>query len=198
VNVRSIDASAPPLFDAQKRAIARAGADLISNMQPIIITGGTTTLAFAQTLSEHCAEVFTHSLEIASTLLQHGHSKVTMPGGTIYRERDIVLDAFGSNANANACASAEIAFTSCHAISKWGMTETDPFVARAQSMILSRAQKIVVLADSSKIRRTSSIVVADLSRVSVLITDDGVEREDLSEFQAAGVRVIVAAVNYGS
>jgi DeoR/GlpR family transcriptional regulator of sugar metabolism len=50
------------------------------------------------------------------------------------------------------------------------------------------------MADSSKLRRKSAMIVAGLDRINTIVTDDGAKPEELEEFQAAGIKVIVAKV----
>jgi DeoR family ulaG and ulaABCDEF operon transcriptional repressor len=59
--------------------------------------------------------------------------------------------------------------------------------------LLKRAETLVVLADSRKLRQRSSMIVAGLDRISVLITDDDATEDELQPFRSAGIRVIQAA-----
>jgi DeoR family transcriptional regulator, aga operon transcriptional repressor len=54
------------------------------------------------------------------------------------------------------------------------------------------AQKVVVVADHSKFGVVALAKIASLSRVDVLVTDDGADREMLREIELAGVQVVVA------
>ena len=73
--------------------------------------------------------------------------------------------------------------------------EVDPLIARAEAKLLKRAERLVVLADSSKFEPRGSLVVCPLSRVSLLITDDGITEAALAMLANAGVEVIVAPVD---
>jgi DeoR/GlpR family transcriptional regulator of sugar metabolism len=50
------------------------------------------------------------------------------------------------------------------------------------------------MADSSKLRRKSAMIVAGLDRIHTIVTDDGARQEELEDFRAAGIKVIVARV----
>jgi DeoR family ulaG and ulaABCDEF operon transcriptional repressor len=50
------------------------------------------------------------------------------------------------------------------------------------------------MADSRKLRNRSSMVVAGLDRISVLVTDSGARPEELEVFRTAGIQVIVVEV----
>ena len=50
------------------------------------------------------------------------------------------------------------------------------------------------MADARKLRSRSSMAVAPLSRIDVVVTDDGAQEEDLAPLRRAGLEVIVAPV----
>ena len=70
------------------------------------------------------------------------------------------------------------------------MIEGDPLVARAETKLLKRAEKLVVLADSSKFVSRGSLVVCPLSRIHILITDRAAPASALAMLREAGVQTI--------
>ena len=66
---------------------------------------------------------------------------------------------------------------------------------RPPSVVTSTRSPNVVMADSTKLRRKSSMVVAALDKVTTLITDSRASREEIETFKAGGVEVIVAEVS---
>jgi DeoR family ulaG and ulaABCDEF operon transcriptional repressor len=52
---------------------------------------------------------------------------------------------------------------------------------------------VVVLADSSKFSIKARHISIPMSRISTLITDDGVTEEDLDMLKGAGVNVVIAS-----
>jgi DeoR family ulaG and ulaABCDEF operon transcriptional repressor len=85
-------------------------------------------------------------------------------------------------------------FAGCYGIGRYGIMEADPLIAQAESRLLERAERLVVMADSRKLRNRSSMIVAGLERISVLITDDGARSEELEVFRTAGIELIVVPV----
>ena len=73
------------------------------------------------------------------------------------------------------------------------MMESDPLNVQAIRKLLERSSHCVVLADSSKLSRTSSMIVA--KDIGTLITDEGATPPELAGFAEAGVNVIVASVS---
>jgi len=72
-----------------------------------------------------------------------------------------------------------------------GVIEGDPLIARAETKLLRRADKLVVLADASKFAQRGSLVVCPLTRIHILITDRASPPEALAMLRDAGVETIV-------
>jgi DeoR family ulaG and ulaABCDEF operon transcriptional repressor len=176
----------------QKRAIACAAAQLLTPGESIIINGGTTTFALAEFLVDHELDILTNSFAMAAQLLATSRNRVTLPGGTIYREQNIILSPFEHDAIENFWG--HRLFTGCYGVNRFGIMEADPLIVQAQRKLLRRSENVVVMADSSKLRRKSAMIVAALDKVRTLVTDDGASAEELDTFRAAGVEVIVASI----
>jgi DeoR family ulaG and ulaABCDEF operon transcriptional repressor len=177
----------------QKRAIARAAAALIEDGDSIIISGGTTTYALVEFLTERSLDILTNSIPIVTQLLATSRNRVTIPGGTIFREQNIVLSPFDNDTIENF--RAEKMFTGCFGINRFGLMEADPLIAQSHSRLLRRAEKLIVMVDSSKLERRSSMIVADLERISTVIIDEDATDEQLSVLRKAGIDVVTAKVD---
>jgi DeoR family ulaG and ulaABCDEF operon transcriptional repressor len=177
----------------QKRAIARAAAALISPGESIIINGGTTTFALVEFLSDQELDILTNSFPIAAQLLATSGNRITLPGGTIFREQNVVLSPYENDSIENFLG--DKLFTSCYGVNRFGIMEADPLIVQAQRKLLKRSEKVVVMADSTKLKRKSSMVVAALKDITTLITDSGASAEELELFKSAGVEVIVVQVS---
>lgn len=173
---------------AEKRAIARAAVDLIEDGESIIINGGTTTYAMVEFLAAHTLDVLTNSIPIVTRLLATSRNRVLLPGGTIYREQNIVLSPYDNDGIEHFWG--QKLFTGCYGLNRFGMMETDPLIVQAQAKLLKRAEELVVMADSRKLRQRSPMIVAKLERISTLITDDGATEQELEMFREAGITVI--------
>ena len=174
----------------QKRAIARAASRLIQDNDSIIIAGGTTTYALVEYLGRLKIDIFTNSFQIAAQLLATSN-RITMPGGTIYREQGLVLSPHPDSTIANFRATK--LFVGCFGIDRFGLMETDPLIVHSTTALLDRAEEIIVLADSRKLQQRSAMIVAPLSRINTLVTDAEARPHDLDVLRSAGVQVIVAA-----
>jgi DeoR family transcriptional regulator, ulaG and ulaABCDEF operon transcriptional repressor len=178
---------------AEKRAIGKAAAALIEPGDSLIISGGTTTFALMEFLPPEGLDILTNSVPIITHLLANSRNRVTVPGGTIYREQNIVLSPFDDDASNHF--SARTLFAGCFGLNRFGLMEADPLIVQAQMRLLRRCEQLIVLADSRKLRQRSSIVVAGLERVTVLVTDAGAPEADLEVFRSAGVSVVRAPID---
>jgi DeoR family ulaG and ulaABCDEF operon transcriptional repressor len=176
----------------QKRAIARAAAALIAPGESIIINGGTTTYALVEFLENSDLDILTNSFPIAAKLLATSRNRITLPGGTIFREQNIVLSPFENDTVASFWGNK--LFVGCYGLNRFGMMEADPLIVQAQTKLLKRCEHVIVMADSSKLRRKSAMIVAGLDRIQTIVTDDGARPEELEDFRTAGIKVIVAKV----
>ena len=70
--------------------------------------------------------------------------------------------------------------------------ESDPLVIQSEQKLLGQTDELVVLADSSKFKRRSPLLICPLQRIDVLITDDRVDDKSVNMLESAGVTVIVA------
>ena len=73
-----------------------------------------------------------------------------------------------------------------------GIVEVDPLIARAEVKLIKRADRLIILADSTKFTPKGNLLVCPLSRVSILITDDGVSPEAVALLEEQGVTVRIA------
>lgn len=176
----------------RRGAIARATAELCEDGESIIINAGTTTFQMAEYLRHRRLLILTNGFPMASELIAPGRNRIVLPGGEIYREQGIVLPPFDQDAIQYDTASRM--FMSCYSISPFGIIEGDPPIARAAAKLLCRADKHIVMADSSKLEQRGSMAVRPLSRVHTLITDDAAPTSALDPVRQAGVNVVIVGV----
>lgn len=175
---------------AQKRAIARAAVELCKDGEPIIINGGTTTYQMVHHLTDRRLSVFTNSFGIAEYLIHNSRCSVVIPGGTVYREQNVILSPFGGVVASHFYA--KRMFIGCQGIGAHGLMEADPMIVQSELGLIGQADELIVLADSSKFSGRSSLILCGLNRITAVISDSGIRDEDRQMLETAGVRLIVA------
>ncbi len=168
-----------------KRAIARRALEMCVDGDVIIVNGGTTTFQMAEFLRNTRLKILTNSYPLAEFLIRETQNRVALPGGEVYRDQKLIVAPFDDDAIQHY--SARIMFMSAISIGPLGVIEGDPLIARAETKLLRRADKLVVLADSSKFASRGSLVVCPLSRIHAIITDQAAPADALAMRRDAGV-----------
>lgn len=174
----------------EKQAIAAAAVDLCDDGDAIIINGGTTTFQMVHPLAGRRMQVFTNSFPIAEHLLKHSKNTVMLSGGTIYREQNIILSPFDNDVTRNFCA--RRMFMGAQGLGPLGLMEADPLLIQAEQKLIGQADELVVLIDSTKFERRSSLVLCPLRRITTVITDEQISDKAAAMLDAAEVKLIVA------
>lgn len=177
-----------------KEAIAKRVVELISPGDKIILDTGTTTLELAFLLKDfEDLTVITPSLAVASVLQFSQGIQTIILGGIIRKGSpdltgviaEKVLDMF----------MVDMAFQGADGISLNGeLFNTDMRIAKVDQKIRCRAKKTYILSDSSKIGRTDLASNGMLSEAEALITDSKITKEQLSELEKTGTKIIICEI----
>ncbi|MXN64386.1 DeoR family transcriptional regulator [Stappia sp. GBMRC 2046] len=180
---------------AQKRAIARKAVELCEDGEAIIINGGTTTFQMVHPLASRRMQIFTNSFPIAEHLLKHSKNTIMLSGGAIYREQNIILSPFENDVTRNFYA--KRMFMGAQGLGPLGLMEADPLLIQAEQKLIGQADELVVLVDSSKFKKRSSLILCPLTRITTVITDEGIPDRAAQMLEDAEVRLIVAQSGIG-
>ncbi|HEX8787031.1 MAG TPA: DeoR/GlpR family DNA-binding transcription regulator [Telluria sp.] len=175
-------------FASRKRAIARHAASMCAEGETIIINGGTTTFMMAEFLTDKHLKILTNSFLMAERLLVSSENEIIVPGGKVYREQNVILSPFDNDITQHHYAGKM--FMSVYGLSLLGLLEADPLLIQAEKRLISQAEELVVLADSSKFARKAGLILCGLDRVHTVITDTGVSDKAVQTLEQYGVKVI--------
>jgi DeoR/GlpR family transcriptional regulator of sugar metabolism len=75
---------------------------------------------------------------------------------------------------------------------RWGITELTDEEAEVQRTALERADRVIVIADGSKLGAATSAVVAPADRVATVVTDPSAPEEELRRLRALGIDIVIA------
>lgn len=175
-----------------KRRIGRAAASLVADSETLIIDSGSTTTELAANLLERQnLNVITNALNIALMLGALPTCTVLMPGGQ-FKAPTLSLTGERSEAFFEGLFAEKLFLATAAVSPEVGLTYpsmADLYVKRA---MIKAATKVILLADSSKIGRTSLSLLTSIDAVHTLITDREIRDEDRKAFEGRGVEVIVA------
>lgn len=176
----------------KKKAIAAYAASLCNDGDSIILCGGTTMFAMARALKDKQLTVLTNSLPNMEFLLNHTHSAVTMPGGLIYREQNILLSPYEDKITKSFFA--KRCFFSALSAGPVGPMEADELIINSVTRFLSQSLSLILLLDSSKFNSKGSLIICEWDRIDMVITDSGLDREKRKSIEDSGIRLIVVPV----
>lgn len=178
---------------AEKSAIARVAASLLAPGDAVFVDGGTSTLHLASHLGAVPARVITNSLRLAAAIGATTYAnpiEVHCTGGYLLARGGLMI---GPQARAGiAVYHARWAFLSVGGVGPDGVFNTDELVQDVEREMIAHADRVVVLADHSKIGARSLCRVCDLGRVHELITDAAAPATALEAIRSAGVTVRIA------
>ncbi len=177
---------------AVKRRIAAAAAGLFASGDSLFIDTGTTTLAFAEALSAvPSLHVITNSQLIAEAVAKGDDQHVMLLGGAYRSDGHETLGPLAqaqiAHLRANYCVLTVAAIHPDDGVMDFDLEEA----TLAQAM-MARAERIVVLADSSKLNQYALFAVAPLDRVDILVTDAPPKQPLAEHLEALDVDLIVA------
>jgi DeoR/GlpR family transcriptional regulator of sugar metabolism len=175
-------------YAAQKRLIGSTAAKLIAPGQTVFLGEGTTTSQFAQFLPPHPhLQVVTASLSHAS-LLSSRHIRVIVLGGKL-DGNELAMTGPITEATLNRFYADACILGAAGIDPEVGVTELDYEVASLHRLMVQRARRVIVLADHSKLGFRAPAVVAPVSMITTLVTDEAAPPAMLAQLEACGIHV---------
>lgn len=176
----------------EKAAIGELAATLVSEGDAIAIGAGTTTQALARRLTRYAdLTVMTNSLLVAQALSRSRGVDVVMTGGSL---RGSIFALVGSVAEQTLSSMrTRTAFVSGNGLSaERGLSTPNLLVAGVDRALVAAAQRVVVVADSSKIGLETMVQTVPVAGMHHLVTDGGAPAAVLNRFREQGVQVHLA------
>ena len=173
----------------EKARIARAAVERVPDGAAVGMTGGTTTTEAARALSDRRGmTVVTNSLSIASELAVRPTLKLVVTGGVARPES---YELVGPLAEASlAELNLDVVLIGVDGISaEAGLTTHHEVEAHTNRALISRARRVIVVADSSKVGQVAFARICRLGEVHELITDEAADAGTVAAIRDAGVVV---------
>ncbi|MDB5520815.1 MAG: DeoR family transcriptional regulator [Tardiphaga sp.] len=155
----------------EKKAIGIAAAAQIPNGSSLFINIGTTTEEVASALTSHeDLLVITNNLNVAMMLYRHPRIEVIVAGGAVRRADGAVI---GSSANSLIAEfKVDYAIIGASAIDEEGaLLDFDYREVQAAQAIIANARSVMLVADSTKLRRSAPVRIAHIGQIQTFVTD---------------------------
>ena len=176
-------------YEPQKEAIAQAAAKLVEDNELLFINTSSTALELIANITATGVTVVTNSA-LAQGLPIPPEGMILVTGGEVRAPRGVLSGEFAL-ANVRSV-SATTCFVGCAGISTvTGITSTTQQEATVNSLMVERSDRMILLADSSKLGIAAGFTYAPLERVALLITDTGATDEDVQILKEAGIHEVL-------
>jgi DeoR family transcriptional regulator, aga operon transcriptional repressor len=186
---------------AEKQRIGEAAARLVTPGTVVGLNGGTTMTEVARALAVRPdlntagdgaqLTVVTNALNIANELLVRSRMKIVVAGGVVRPQSFELVGPLGGALLKEV--TLDIVLIGVDALDvELGAAAHHEGEAAMNSLMVARAKRVVVIADSSKLGGHAFARICPIGKVDTLVTDSGAPEEILQSFRDAGVNVVPA------
>jgi DeoR family fructose operon transcriptional repressor len=179
----------------QKVRIASAAAGQLDVVDIILLDSGTTVQYLArqipvQVQTSGRLRIVTNSIPILEEIGGWAPHNLLMLGGIFLPEHQATVGP--ETLRGLQQINANFAFLGCDGLTiGGGITSAHPLVAEAGRMMAERAEKVIVLADSSKLERAGFVPIIPVDRIDLLITDKEASPTVVDELRQMGLEVLL-------
>lgn len=174
----------------QKMKIAKFANSLVEDGDIIAISSGTTIFEFVKTLiNKRNLTIILNDIQIAAWLEENTDFQIVILGGMLRNKYHILASPIKSELLE--LMNIDKTFISVNGIHiTKGITTPDLETAMNYKRMIETSVKTYVLADSSKIGMVTFAKIMDISSASMIITDAGIEKEDIEAISSLTELVI--------
>lgn len=179
-----------------KLAIGRMAASLVDAGQSVFLDVGSTALAVAKALAErtelHDVVVVTNGLATALAL-EPAVPRITVivTGGTLRPLQHSLVNPMAQQLIGTV--HADLAILGCNGVDVHaGITNVNLPEAEIKRAMVAASDRVIVIADSSKLGRVTVGHVAELARVDTIVTDAAADSDTVEDLRSGGASVLIA------
>jgi DeoR family transcriptional regulator, aga operon transcriptional repressor len=176
----------------QKQCIARFASGMIKPCDSIILASGTTIIEFARHIRAiEQLTVITASLDAALILSRDPLIEIIQLGGMLRKNSSSIIGHYAENMIMNfSCSKLFLGVDGIDA--GFGLTTTNAMEATLNQYMIKAAQKVIVLADSTKFGRRGFSRICSLSEVDMVITDDEASPAFIRSMEESGIEIVLS------
>jgi DeoR family transcriptional regulator of aga operon len=176
----------------EKARIGRMAAELIGDKETIFLGSGTTVLEVARNLRDRRQlTVITNSLPVLNMLAGSKEITVISLGGMLRASELSFIGHITQQALEEIRADKVIVGTRGISL-EHGLTNDYLEETLTDRAILKTGRQAIIVADSTKINRVSTALLAPLRNIHTIVTDSKVDRKFLLAVKRQGIQVVVA------
>jgi DeoR/GlpR family transcriptional regulator of sugar metabolism len=176
----------------EKRRIARAASQLISDGETLLINGGSTTRLFAAELSSRRnLTIVTNNFTVPTTLAVECVRDVYVLGGQYKGDAQVTIGPVGFVSAGSITVDSAVIGIGGITVQE-GLTTTVLEEASVILGMINAARRTIVLADASKLGHSTFAQIAPLERIGILVTDEEPPSDLVQALKEARVELIIA------
>lgn len=175
-------------FSEAKATIGAVAAGLLAEGETVVLDGGTTAMEVARALRSRRLTVMPLALRPAFELHECPGIKLLLPGGEV-RPGELSLTGILTEPSFSQLRFDTFVMGPCGIDAKGGIT-THFLAETAVKRAAARAsQRVIAVADSSKLGRVAFGHVCDLGEIDVILTDAAADQQRVDEIRALGIDI---------
>ena len=171
-----------------KAAIGLAAANLLTDGETVILDGGTTVMEVARALRGRRLTAMPLALRPVFELQESPGIKLLLPGGEV-RPGEQSLTGSLAELSISQLRFDTYVLGPCGIDAKAGITTHFLAETAVKRAAARSSQRVIAIADSSKLRRVAFGHVCDLDEIDIVLTDAGADQQSVAELRAMGVDV---------
>jgi len=175
----------------EKDDIGRIAASMINDGDTVLLNSGSTTLQVIRHLHGKKVRIITNNAA-AMNIVRDPKIELIIIGGE-YRE------ASHSLVGDMALLSLSQIYSSCTILgtnginTEFGLTSSVYQETGVNRVMIEKSQgSVIVLADHTKLGEVSNFLTAPITQIDILVTDSGVDKNVIDQFEKIGIKVVVA------
>ena len=174
----------------QKRQIAEAASRLIQDGETVLLDGGSTTYELARLLVGRPLQMVTNSLPVANLFTSSDSTDLVLIGGYLHGRTGVFVGPFANQMLRNL--NVQRAFLSVAGATEKGFYNSNLLLVETERQMMTSADEVIILADSTKFGRSSLSRLAELDSVHTVVVNDGIDDSWHTRLSEAGVHVVIA------
>lgn len=184
-----------PSRSEAKSRIAQRAVEMLWPGCSVALSGGTTTVEIAHTIPtssplQHGVTVVTNALNIATELTVRPYIKIVTCGGVARSQSYELVGPLASETLSQL--TPDICFLGTSGIDgNARVTANDEEEAAINQIMVTRAQRCIVVADASKLATAGFSRICDLADIDAVLTDSEAHPDHVQRIRSAGPEVIV-------
>lgn len=159
-----------------KIRIAKKSAEFIYNNDCVFVDFSTTAQAICKEIVDKELTVITNSLDIMTNLAPYENISLVGIGGTYLQSRKCFVNRTAIQTLSNY--HVDKAFISCGSVCmEKGLSDGNELTAVIRQQVISNANEVYLLADTSKLDRASFVHISGFEKITAIIVDDELSLE---------------------